>query len=77
MNDDYNTNEFDAFICYETKTGAGYATHIGICVRSAADLMGYFTHFEHGNRTDAIIKDNNKNDGIDTAGISNHLILES
>ena len=28
MNDDYNTNEFDAFICYETKTGAGYATHL-------------------------------------------------
>ena len=23
--------------------------------------MGYFTHFEHGNRTDAIIKDNKKN----------------
>ena len=24
--------------------------------------MGYFTHFEQGNRTDAVIKDNSQND---------------
>ncbi len=41
---------------------AEWTTHIGICVRSSADLMGYFTHFEQGNRTDAVIKDNKQND---------------
>ena len=41
---------------------AEWTTHIGICVRSCADLMGYFTHFEQGNRTDAIIKNNIGND---------------
>ncbi len=43
-------------------TRAEWTTHIGICVRSSADLMGYFTHFEQGNRTDAVIKDNQGND---------------
>ncbi|MDO3382464.1 hypothetical protein [Gilvimarinus algae] len=42
----------------ETGSRAEWTTHIGICARSAADLMGYFTYFEHGNRTDAVIKDN-------------------
>lgn len=37
---------------------AEWTTHIGICVRSCADLLGYFTHFEAGNRTDAVVKDN-------------------
>lgn len=32
--------------------------HTRICVRSCADLMGYFTFFEHGNRIDAVIKNN-------------------
>ena len=41
---------------------AEWTTHIGICVRTCADLMGYFTHFEQGNRTDAIIRDNDEND---------------
>ena len=41
---------------------AEWTTHIGICVRSCADLMGYFTHFEQGNRTDAVIKDNSQCD---------------
>ncbi|MAY34882.1 MAG: hypothetical protein CMN84_02150 [Spongiibacteraceae bacterium] len=41
---------------------AEWTTHIGICVRSSADLMGYFTHFEQGNRTDAVIRDNVGND---------------
>ena len=41
---------------------AEWTTHIGICVRSCADLMGYFTHFEQGNRTDAVIRDNQGND---------------
>ena len=36
---------------------AEWTTHIAVCVRSAADLLGYFTHFETGNRTDAVIKD--------------------
>ena len=43
-------------------TRAEWTTHIGICVRSCADLMGYFTHFEQGTRTDAVIKDNNQSD---------------
>jgi len=30
----------------------------GICIRSIADLLGYFTHFESGIRTDAVIKNN-------------------
>ena len=34
---------------------ATWTTHIGICVRSVADLLGYFTHFEQGKRTDAVI----------------------
>ena len=41
---------------------AEWTTHIGICVRSSADLMGYFTHFEQGNKTDAVIKDNTESD---------------
>ena len=45
-----------------TGSRAEWTTHIGICVRSCADLMGYFTHFEQGNRTDAIIKNNIGND---------------
>ncbi|KWD80580.1 hypothetical protein [Burkholderia ubonensis] len=47
----------------EMGSRAEWTTHIGICVRSAADLMGYFTHFEAGNRTDAVIK-NAQNKGI-------------
>ena len=39
---------------------AEWTTHIGICVRSAADLLGYFTHFESGIRTDAVIRDSEK-----------------
>lgn len=42
----------------ETGSRAEWTTHIGICARTSADLMGYFTYFEHGNRTDAVIKDN-------------------
>lgn len=37
---------------------AEWTTHIGICVRSSADILGYFTEFEQGNRTDAVITDN-------------------
>ena len=37
---------------------AEWTTHISNCVRSCADLMGFFTYFESGIRTDAIIKDN-------------------
>jgi len=41
---------------------AEWTTHIGNCVRSCADAMGFFTYFESGIRTDAIIKDNTGND---------------
>jgi hypothetical protein len=37
---------------------ADWTTHIGIAVRSSADLMGLFTHLESGGRTDAVLKDN-------------------
>jgi len=36
---------------------ADWTTHIGISVRSTADLMGLFTHFESGGRTDAVLRD--------------------
>jgi hypothetical protein len=36
---------------------ADWTTHIGIAVRSTADLMGLFTGFEHGIRTDAVLWD--------------------
>jgi len=36
-----------------------WTIHIAVCVRSAADLLGYFTYFEAG-RTDAVIKDGNE-----------------
>jgi hypothetical protein len=39
---------------------ATWTTHIGIAVRTTADLMGLFTHFESG-RTDAVLKDNHDN----------------
>ena len=45
----------------ETGSRAEWTTHMGICARSTADLLGYFTYFEHGNRTDAVIKDNCEN----------------
>jgi hypothetical protein len=38
---------------------ADWTTHIGIVVRSTADLMGLFTHFESGQRTDAVLRDTN------------------
>jgi hypothetical protein len=41
---------------------ADWTIHIGICVRSCADLLGYFTYFESGGRTDAILRDNQEND---------------
>lgn len=41
---------------------AEWTTHIGVCVRSCADLLGLFTYFESGVRTDAVIKDNIGND---------------
>jgi hypothetical protein len=37
---------------------ADWTTHIGIAVRSSADLLGLFTHFESGGRTDAVLRDN-------------------
>jgi hypothetical protein len=36
---------------------ADWTTHIGIAVRSTADLMGLFTCFESGVRTDAVLRD--------------------
>lgn len=43
---------------------AEWTTHIGSCVKSCADMLGYFTYFESGIRTDAIIRDNLENDII-------------
>ena len=40
---------------------ADWTIHIGITVRSTADLMGLFTNFESGGRTDAVLKDNQEN----------------
>jgi hypothetical protein len=34
---------------------ADWTTHISIAVRSTADLMGLFTSFESGGRTDALL----------------------
>jgi len=41
---------------------AEWATHIGMTVRSCAELLGFFTYFETGTRTDAVIKDNRGRD---------------
>ncbi|MBP6177427.1 MAG: hypothetical protein KA473_08295 [Anaerolineales bacterium] len=41
---------------------AEWTTHIGSCVKSCAEMLGYFTYFESGIRTDAVIKDNVGND---------------
>ncbi len=35
---------------------AELTTHIATCARGVADLLGFFTHFETGKRTDAVIK---------------------
>jgi hypothetical protein len=43
-------------------TRAEWTIHIGVVVRSCADLLGLFTYFESGVRTDAIIRDNQGND---------------
>jgi hypothetical protein len=40
--------------------------HIGIVVRATADLMGLFSHFESGQRTDCILRNNT---GAAVAGI--------
>ncbi|OBR53977.1 hypothetical protein [Paraburkholderia tropica] len=45
-----------AFVVKEVGRRAEWTTHIGICVRTSADLMGYFSHFEEG-KVDAVIKD--------------------
>lgn len=42
-------------------TRAEWTIHLGVCTRSTADLLGYFTHFESGGRSDAVIKDNKDN----------------
>jgi hypothetical protein len=48
---------------YKIQSGrAEWTTHIGVVVRSCADLLGLFTYFESGIRTDAVIKDNQGND---------------
>ena len=39
---------------------ADWTTHIGITVRSTADLMALFTHFEGGGRTDALLRGREK-----------------
>jgi hypothetical protein len=41
---------------------AGWTAHIGSVVKSSADLLGLFTYFESGTRTDAVIRDNKERD---------------
>lgn len=42
---------------HEAKAGrATWTTHIASVVKTCADLMGFFTLFEQGNRTDAVIQ---------------------
>ena len=41
---------------------AEWNTHIASCVSSCANLMGFFTLFEQGEKTDAIIRNNKKGD---------------
>jgi hypothetical protein len=38
---------------------ADWTMHLGIAVRAVADLMGLFTYFESGSRTDTVLKNNN------------------
>ena len=45
----------------EVGSRAEWTIHLGVCTRATADLLGYFTYFESGKRTDAIIKDNDEN----------------
>ena len=44
----------------EIGTRAEWTIHLGVCTRATSDLLGYFTYFESGGRTDAVIKDNNE-----------------
>jgi hypothetical protein len=39
---------------------ADWTIHIGVAVRATADLLGLFSHFESGGRTDAILRDRTK-----------------
>jgi|SRR6266446_3637098 len=53
----YWYRDFPLVRTYKEEAGrAEWTTHIGLCVRACADLMGYFTCFEH-DHTDAVIKD--------------------
>jgi hypothetical protein len=55
--------DFPLVMQHKTKGGrAEWTTHIGFCVRACADVLGYFTHFEQGNRTDAVVRDNRGRD---------------
>src|SRR5438105_4699384 len=47
---------------WERAQRADWTTHIGIAVRSTADLMGLFTCFESGVRTDALLRDSARHD---------------
>lgn len=48
---------------YKIQSGrAEWTIHIGVVVRSCADLLGLFTYFESGIRTDAIVRNNQGND---------------
>jgi hypothetical protein len=40
---------------------ADWTIHLGIAVRSTAELLGLFSHFESGGRTDAVLRDASKN----------------
>lgn len=36
---------------------ANWTIHLGVVIRECADLLGYYSSFESGNRTDAVIHD--------------------
>lgn len=53
--------DFPVHINYREYGGrADWTIHIGVTMRACADLMGYFTAFEKGIRTDAIMTNNAK-----------------
>ncbi|MEE8413762.1 MAG: hypothetical protein V3R96_04355, partial [Dehalococcoidales bacterium] len=41
---------------------ADWTIHIGVVVRSVADLIGYVARFESGGRTDAVLRSRNGNE---------------
>jgi hypothetical protein len=51
----YNNFPIDKIIATGAKR-ADWTIHIGLVVRRVGDLLGFVTRFEHGGRTDAILR---------------------